>query len=137
MHCLREELKQMQTQSSGGTIVNAASTAGYIGLFGHAAYTASKHAVIGLTKTCARDYAKKNIRVNAIAPGVTETPMQTEIRKWVGEDGPQKAAQAVVPFGRLGAAEEVARVIAFLLSDEASFVSGSVYTADGAWTSGY
>ena len=123
MHCLREELKVMQNHSSGGAIVNAASTAGMVGLFGHAAYCASKHAVVGLTKTCARDYAKKNIRVNAIAPGVTETPMQTEIRKWVGEDGPQMAAQAVVPFARLGAAEEVARVIAFLLSDEASFVS--------------
>ena len=81
MHCLREELKVMQKQSSGGSIVNAASTAGTIGLFGHAAYVASKHAVVGLTKTCARDYAKKNIRINAIAPGVTETPMQTEIRK--------------------------------------------------------
>lgn len=78
MHCLKEELKVMQNQPSGGAIVNAASTAGLVGLFGHGAYCASKHAVVGLTKCCARDYAKKNIRINAMAPGVTETPMRTE-----------------------------------------------------------
>jgi len=136
MHCLKEELKVMQNQPSGGSIVNASSTAGLIGLAGHAAYCASKHAVVGLTKCCARDYAKKGIRVNAIAPGVTETPMQTEIRQ-THATAPEDAAKMYVPFGRLGEPKELANVIAFLLSDEASFVSGSVYVADGAWISGY
>ena len=136
MHCLKEELKVMQNQSSGGSIVNAASTAGLVGLTGHGAYCASKHAVVGLTKCCARDYGSKNIRVNAIAPGVTETPMQTEIRQTV-PGGPEQMAKTMVPFGRLGTPTELANVIVFLLSDDASFVSGSVYVADGAWITGY
>ena len=136
MHCLKEELKVMQNQSSGGAIVNASSTAGLIGLKGHGAYCASKHAVAGLTKCCARDYGDKNIRVNAICPGVTETPMQTEIRKTV-PGGPEDMAKSMVPAGRLADPMELARVIAFLLSDEASFVSGSMYTVDGGWISGY
>lgn len=136
MHCMKEELKIMQNQPSGGSIVNASSTAGLIGLKGHSAYCASKHAVVGLTKCSARDYGDKNIRVNAICPGVTETPMQTEIRTYV-EDGPEKMAKSMVPFGRLGDPLELARVIAFLLSDEASFISGSTYVVDGAWISGY
>ena len=139
MHCLREELKVMQNQPSGGAIVNCASTAGLVGLSGHSAYCASKHGVVGLTRSCARDYAKKNIRVNAICPGITETPMQTEIRQLnpANPDGPEKKAAAVVPMGRLGTATELAQVIAFMLSDEASFVTGSTYTVDGGWIAGY
>ena len=136
MHCLKEELKVMQNQPEGGSIVNAASTAGLVGLYGHGAYCASKHAVVGLTKCCARDYGSYKIRVNAIAPGITETPMQTEIRQSV-PGGPEQMAKASVPFGRLGDPMELARVIAFMLSDEASFVSGSIYTVDGGWIAGY
>ena len=136
MHCLKEELKVMQNQPTGSSIVDAASTAGLVGLAGHGAYCASKHAVVGLTKCCARDYGSKNIRVNAIAPGVTETPMQTEIRQTV-PDGPEKMSREMVLFGRLGEPTELARVIAFMLSDEASFVSGSVYVVDGGWIAGY
>ena len=135
MHCLKEELKIMQTQPTGGSIVNASSTAGLVGIKGYGAYCASKHAVAGLTKCCARDYADKKIRVNAICPGVVETPMQAEIRQ-TQPTGPEDIAR-VVPLGRLGDPVELARVIAFLLSDEASYVSGAMHTVDGGWTCGY
>ena len=135
MHCLKEELEVMQKQRSGA-IVNAASTAGLVGLYGHAAYCATKHAVVGLTRCCARDYGSLNIRANAIAPGVTETPMQTEIRQTV-PTGPEDMAKVSVRMGRLAELIEISPVIAFLLSDEASFVNGSIYTADGGWIAGY
>jgi NAD(P)-dependent dehydrogenase (short-subunit alcohol dehydrogenase family) len=109
-----------------------------MGLKGHAAYVASKHAVIGLTKTCARDHGSQGIRVNAIAPGVVETAMMSEIRETgAAPDGPEKMVEAFVPQGRVGEPEEVARLYAWLLGDESSFVNGSVYVIDGGWISGY
>lgn len=139
MHSLKAELKAMQSQSPpSGSIVNAASTAGLMGLKGHAAYVASKHGVIGLTKSCARDHGGEGIRVNAIAPGVVETPMMSEIRSTGGDsEGPEKMVKAFVPQGRVGEPEEVARLYAWLLGDESSFVNGSVYVIDGGWIAGY
>lgn len=139
MHSLKAELKAMLSQSPpGGSIVNAASTAGLMGLKGHGAYVASKHAVVGLTKVCARDHGDKGIRVNAIAPGVVETAMMSEIRETgAAPDGPEKMVKAFVPQGRVGEPEEVARLYAWLLGDESSFVNGSVYVIDGGWISGY
>lgn len=137
MHCLKAELQAMlKQQPPGGAIVNAASTAGLVGLYGHGAYCASKHGVVGLTRCAARDYGGKGIRVNAIAPGVTETPMMTEIRQTVS-DGPERMTEAMVPMKRLGNPKELAQVIAFMLSEEASFVNGSIYTVDGGWIAGY
>lgn len=118
-----------------GVIVNVASTGGFSGAHAGAAYTASKHAVIGLTKNTGFMYAQKGIRCNAIAPGATMTNIATTIRN-VDEFGASrtKATQAAIP--RLGQPEEIAQVALFLASDESSFVNGAVVAADGGWTAG-
>ena len=117
-----------------GSIVNTASGAGLIGAPGFVGYNSSKHAVIGMTKVVALEVAPFGIRVNAVAPGVINTRMMRQIEKnTVPEDaeGARKAFSAAVPMGRYGEAEEVANVALFLLSDDASYVSQSIYTVDG------
>ena len=123
--CMKHEIPRMLAQG-GGSIVNTASVAGLQGFPRHAAYTVSKHGVVGLTKTAAIEYSQQGVRVNAVGPGFIDTPLLTE-----------EIVQAVTPLhpiGRIGTPEEVAAVVAFLASDEASFVSGSYYTVDGAYT---
>lgn len=117
-----------------GSIVNTASGAGLIGSPGFVGYNSSKHALIGMTKVVALEAAPYGVRVNAVAPGVINTRMMRQIEKnTVPEDaeGAQKAFSAAVPIGRYGEAEEVANVAIFLLSDDASYVSQSIYTVDG------
>jgi meso-butanediol dehydrogenase/(S,S)-butanediol dehydrogenase/diacetyl reductase len=117
-----------------GSIVNTASGAGLIGAPGFVGYNSSKHAVIGMTKVVALETAPFGVRVNAVAPGVINTKMMRNIEKnTVPEDaeGARKAFGAAVPLGRYGEAEEVANVAIFLLSDDASYVSQSIYTVDG------
>ncbi|MBV9787369.1 MAG: glucose 1-dehydrogenase, partial [Chloroflexi bacterium] len=106
--CMKYELQQMQTQSSG-VIVNTASVAGLVGFPGHSAYSASKHAVIGLTKTAALEYARRGIRVNAICPGYTRTPMVEKVFEQV-PDMQARVTQAM-PIGRIGTPEEIADAI--------------------------
>ena len=113
-------------KTGGGSIVNTASLGGVVGMPTLGAYSATKHAVIGLTKTIAGEYGRDNIRINAIAPGTNETPMVKAF--------PAEAIQAMadaVPMGRLGQPHEVGNVVAFLLSDEASYIHGSVISIDG------
>ncbi|WP_066315809.1 SDR family NAD(P)-dependent oxidoreductase [Bacillus sp. FJAT-29814] len=113
-------------KSGGGVIVNTASLGGLVGMPTLGAYSATKHAVIGLTKTIAGEYGRENIRINAIAPGTNETPMVKAF--------PAEAIEAMaeaVPMGRLGQPHEVADVVAFLLSDEASYIHGAVISIDG------
>jgi len=116
-------------KTGGGSIVNMSSTAGLQGVNGIAGYVAGKHAVIGLTKAAAMDYAKKNVRVNAVAPG----PILTE--RTVGVISPDQAMFAV-PVGRIGNREEVAAVAVWLCSDLSSFVTGAVVPVDGGRLAG-
>jgi len=128
--CMKHEAKAMLAQGSG-VIVNNASMGGVIGFPNAALYIASKHAVLGLTKTASLEWFKQGIRVNAICPGLIDTPFQDRV--WGTEQAKKDVGAATVP-GRMGTAEEMARVIAFLASDDASFVSGHALLADGGYT---
>ncbi|RJX39846.1 SDR family oxidoreductase [Paenibacillus pinisoli] len=117
-----------------GSIVNTASGAGLIGSPGFVGYNSSKHALIGMTRVVALETAPFGVRVNAVAPGVINTRMMRQIEKnTVPQDaeGARKAFGAAVPMGRYGEAEEVANVAIFLLSDDSSYVTQSIYTVDG------
>jgi len=126
--CLKHELRVMVEQGSG-VIINMASVAGVTGFPGHAAYTASKHGVIGLTKTAALDYAKAGIRVNAICPAYTRTPMLSRML----EQKPDLETKLIsrVPLRRLGTAEEIAQAVIYLFSDAAAFITGHSLVLDG------
>jgi len=130
---LREVLRALERQGSGGAIVNTASVAALRGSGRLAAYSTSKHAVIGLTKSAAREGASFGVRVNAVAPGYIDTRMLRSISAMGSPEDPEGARDqlaATVPLGRLGTAEEVANVVAWLLSAEASYVTGGVYLVD-------
>lgn len=126
--CMKHELAQMVKQG-GGVIVNTSSGAGIRGVAGGAAYAASKHAIIGLTRSAALDYAKQNIRVNAVLPGNIETPMMD---RFTGGDI-QKAID-LEPVGRLGKPEEIAEAVLWMASDLGGFVTGAATVIDGGWS---
>jgi NAD(P)-dependent dehydrogenase (short-subunit alcohol dehydrogenase family) len=128
---LKYELAAM-LHSGGGAIVNTASVAGLVAAPKMAAYCASKHAVLGLTKSAAIEYARKNIRVNAVCPGVIRTPMYERALQ-VDPKGTAQVAQ-MHPIGRVGEPEEVAAVVLWLCSDAAGFVTGHAHTVDGGLT---
>ncbi|WHY19347.1 SDR family oxidoreductase [Paenibacillus sp. G2S3] len=119
-----------------GVIVNTASTGGVSGAHAGATYTASKHAVVGLTKNTAFMYANKGIRCNAIAPGATATNISASMKN-INEFGMSRTqlTQAVIP--RVGSPEEIAQVALFLASDDSSFVNGAIIAADAGWTSAF
>lgn len=130
-HCLKHQLRWM-TQAARGSIVNISSAAGTVGFPTAAAYTAAKHGVVGLTRTCAIDYARHGIRVNAIAPGGVDTPLIRATTCATPEG--RQMIESMHPLKRLGQAEEIASAALFLVSDQASFVTGSVLAVDGGWT---
>ena len=127
--CLKHELKYMQRQGSG-VIVNIASGAGLIPVPNMAAYCATKHAVLGLTKTAAKENVMRGIRVNAVLPGSIRTPMLEETLS-LGEDV-EKMIRSSIPCGRFGQPEDIAESIAWLCSDRASYVSGEAMSVDYA-----
>ena len=128
--CMKHELRVMQDQGGGrSAIVNTASVAGLVGLRRASAYVASKHAVIGLTKTAAMEYAEAGIRVNAVCPGFIRTRMTATTLQTRGEQ-----IEAATPMARVGTPEEIAEMVVFLCSDRASYVTGAAYQVDGGWT---
>ena len=126
--CLKYEIPQMLKQG-GGAIVNTASVAGLVGFQGIAPYVAAKHGVVGLTKTAALEYAKAGIRVNAVCPGVIDTPMVQ--RAFSHNPQLAESVAAVEPVGRLGQPQEIAEAVVWLCSDAASFVTGHPMAVDG------
>ena len=132
--CMKHELRQMLA-SGGGAIVNVASNFGLVGSESMPAYCASKHGVLGLTKAAALDYAHSGIRVNAICPGATATPLVTKILEADPARGEELIAgiTAALPLGRMARPEEVATAAVWLCSDEAAFVAGAALSVDGGY----
>jgi NAD(P)-dependent dehydrogenase (short-subunit alcohol dehydrogenase family) len=129
---MKHEVKAMLAAGKGA-IVNVSSILGHRG-FGYASiYTASKHAVEGLTKAVALEVAESGVRVNAVAPGPVETPM---LNRFTGTEDVKAGLAASVPMKRVGTSEELADLIVFLASDKASFVTGQIYSADGGKNAG-
>lgn len=129
--CMKYEIEQMLKQKKGA-IVNTSSVAGLVGFLGIPAYVASKHALNGLTKTAALEYAKQGIRVNSVCPGVIKTPM---VDRFTGKNKEvEKQFENMEPVGRMGLPEEVAEVVCWLSSDGASFITGDTIAVDGGWT---
>jgi NAD(P)-dependent dehydrogenase (short-subunit alcohol dehydrogenase family) len=127
---MRYEIPAM-LEAGGGAIVNMASTAGLEGVGGLAGYVSAKHGVIGLTKTAALDYADRNLRVNALAPG----PILTDNLERAGEDA-QRLAALAMPMRRIGRPEEVAAAVVWLCSDQAAFITGATLPIDGGKLAG-
>jgi NAD(P)-dependent dehydrogenase (short-subunit alcohol dehydrogenase family) len=129
-NCLRAVVPRM-TRSGGGSIVCTSSIAGLVGAGAFSAYVASKHAVLGLMKTAAIETARSGIRVNAICPGVIETPMLDRLAE--AREGLVDSLLGMKPMGRLGTAAEVAEAAVWLLSERASFVTGHALVVDGGY----
>jgi NAD(P)-dependent dehydrogenase (short-subunit alcohol dehydrogenase family) len=129
--CMKHELRHMREQGSGA-IVNCSSLGGLVGLPGRAAYHASKHGVIGLTRSAALEYAPRGIRINAICPGTIETPMVTDMIAKGELSIPDAVANQ--PIGRLGRADEIAAAVLWLSSPGASLVVGVALPVDGGYT---
>jgi hypothetical protein len=127
---LKDEVKQMLAQGRGGSIVNAASVGGFLATPTAGHYVASKHAVLGLTKTAAVEYGKYGIRVNAVSPGAVRTEMLLSV---FGSEELDRMG-AVHPLGRIGRPEEIADAVAWLFSDESSYYTGQSLTLDGGLT---
>ncbi|MDZ4878248.1 MAG: 2,5-dichloro-2,5-cyclohexadiene-1,4-diol dehydrogenase [Chroococcidiopsis cubana SAG 39.79] len=130
-NCMKHELRQMRAQGSG-TIVNCSSIGGLIGIPGRAIYHASKHGVIGLTKSAALEYASRGIRINAVCPGTIETPMVMGMMD--RESIAREDFLRDLPIGRLGQPEEIAAPVLWLCSEAASFVIGHALMVDGGYT---
>ena len=131
--CMKYEIPRM-LEAGAGAIVNTSSAAGLVGIEGQAVYVASKHGVIGLTKLAALEYASSGVRINAVCPGSTRTPMIDDI---TGKD-PQMESRVASsqPLRRMGAPEEIAAAVVWLCSDAASFVTGHAMSVDGGMVSG-
>ena len=128
---MKHELRQMREQGSGA-IVNCSSLGGLVGLPSRAAYHASKHGVIGLTKSAALEYAPRGVRINAVCPGTIDTPMVADMLDT--EPDAMKEIMREQPIGRLGRSSEIAAAVLWLCSPGASFVIGVPLAVDGGFT---
>ncbi len=131
--CLKYEIRQMIRQGTGGAIVNMSSVTGLTGTAGAAAYCASKHGVIGLTKSAALENARKGIRINTVCPGAIETPLSERI---FGAPAVHKYVLACHPIGRFGKPTEIAEAVVWMCSDRASFMTGQSLVLDGGYLAG-
>jgi NAD(P)-dependent dehydrogenase (short-subunit alcohol dehydrogenase family) len=129
--CMKYEIQHMLSQGSGA-IVNNSSNSGLVGFPGNSLYTASKHAVMGLTRSAALDYAKQGIRINAVNPGGTTTEMLDRVFQKVGITADDFTA--MIPMSRIGQAEEITQAVVFLCSDAASYITGQPLAIDGGYT---
>jgi NAD(P)-dependent dehydrogenase (short-subunit alcohol dehydrogenase family) len=129
--CMKYELREMLGRGGGGAIVNVASNFGVVGSPQMPAYSASKHGVVGLTKTAAIEVAAHGIRVNAVCPGPTLTPLSEAVIK--ATPGIVDAINSRLPIGRMAGPQEIAQAVAWLCSDEASFVVGGIFPVDGGY----
>jgi NAD(P)-dependent dehydrogenase (short-subunit alcohol dehydrogenase family) len=130
-HCMKAQLPLL-VKGQSGVVVNIASVAGLKGFPAHCAYSASKHAVIGLTKTAAMEFVRYNIRINAVCPGFTDTPMVGQVLKEDADYG-DKILKSI-PMRRLANAREIADMVVFLCSDQATFITGQAIAVDGGIT---
>jgi NAD(P)-dependent dehydrogenase (short-subunit alcohol dehydrogenase family) len=133
--CMKHEIPLMLEQG-GGAIVNTSSGAGVKGFAGQAAYCAAKYGIVGLTKAAALDYASQNIRVNAVCPGIIQTPMMDRFSGGTpeGRAAVRAAGIAQEPIGRVGTPEEIAAAVLWLCSEAASFATGHAMVVDGGQT---
>src|SRR5438309_3322299 len=130
LNSMRHEIPVM-LKNGGGAIVNNSSVAGHVGLAGASIYMASKHAVEGLTKSIALEFAKQSIRVNAVAPGVIATDM---LDRFAGKESEMRdSLTSIIPVGRIGAGEEIAAAVLYLCSDDARFTTGTSLVVDGGY----
>src|SRR2546429_9994867 len=131
LNSMRHEIPVM-LKSGGGAIVNNSSVAGHVGLGEVSIYIASKHAVEGLTKSVALEFARRNVRINAVAPGVIATDMFDRFADGASRD----QITSMIPVGRMGVSEEIAAAVLYLCSDNAKFTTGTSLVVDGGWVAG-
>lgn len=129
--CMKHEAKAMLAAGNGGSIVNVGSVNSFLGFGGGTSYSASKHGQIGLTTSASAELAPQGVRVNIVCPGLIKTPMHVRARAAFGDEFFDAALAGRIHLRRAGAPEEIARVIAFLCSDEASYVTGATLAPDG------
>lgn len=137
-NCMKAEVAQMTRQDSGGSIVSTASIAGLVGLAGASGYVAAKHGVIGLTKSVALEYARYNVRANAVCPGFIDTPMlgRAVLRERADDDASRRRREqllASIPQRRIASPDEIADAVAWLLSARSSYMTGVALPVDGGW----